>query len=189
MRIAPLLAALALSACAARGPLPDLPPRAGLGDRTTPALNALANAAESFARPSRLRARPAEAAVAAIQVEWLAEAAWQDPPFTRFGSFTPPAMNAARNELRAALGVADDASPTDVIAALDAAAAALARNDARAADAALSPPLFAPGAAARLGTLPRLPTVNDATFRALNDAEFGSPVERDDVALPFPARG
>ncbi|WP_426958080.1 hypothetical protein [Muricoccus radiodurans] len=178
---AALAAALLLSACGAYPDSPvQLPPGAGVG-RYSPTANAISGAAEAFGNPAALAGRPAEAAVAVERLEWLAEAVPRNLEFTNYSPLTAPALQAARAEVRAALGIAPDAPPSLVIGALDQASSALARGDAASADASLAPPAFAPGMVARLSRLPFLPQASFATSRARRDLEFG----RDEYEMGF----
>ncbi|WP_376092845.1 hypothetical protein ACE7GA_24430 [Roseomonas sp. CCTCC AB2023176] len=166
---------LALSGCAG-GPAGQvdipIPPRAAAGPYS-PAANVISGAAEAFASPARLAGHPAEAAIAVARLEWLAESVPRNLEFTNYSPITGPALQAARFEVRGAVGIAPDAPAAVVVPALDRAADALLRGDAAGAEAALPAPVFAPGTVARLATLPRLPQANAATRRAQRDLEFG----------------
>ena len=169
-----LLATLAMAACAPLGPPPPLTVAAASGPTNAPFYNAAAGAAEAFRDPALLAGRPADAALAVERLEFLAAQTYQSNGGPMGFTFTTqPALQAARYEVRRAVGIATDASPTAVVAALEAARDALTRGDARSAEAALVPPVFTPGTLARLSNLPRLPQANNATLRLIRDLEFG----------------
>lgn len=172
-----LLLALAGCSVPATEALP-VPPLAGLGNRA-PGYNAIQGAAEAFSSSSALAGRPDLAAVAVSRLEWETVAVGADRSFFTFSTITPPALSAARWEVRRALGIAGDAPPPAVIAAMEAAAPALARGDRAAAAAALPPPLFAPDIIDRLSSMPYLPQANLATRKAQADLEFGRDEDRE----------
>jgi hypothetical protein len=123
--------------------------------------------APAFADRARgLAGRPAEAAQAAAQLEFVTAAIPRDPRYAPIPEGVRRELLLARQELRDALGTADDAAPGAVVPALLAAAAALrAGNQARAAQA-LPAPTFRPGGArsvVRLGELGPLPQAAIAT--------------------------
>ena len=184
MRTAPFLSllsgALALAACAVPSsePVPPVPPLAGYGGQT-PERNAISGAAEAFGNTGVLLGKPADAAVAVSRLEWTTLAVGADRSFYNFSANTPPALSAARYEVRHALGIRTDAPAAAVMAGMESAAAALARGDASGARAALPPPVFSPDTLARLGTITRLPQANLATRRAQRDIEFGRSDDRD----------
>ncbi len=170
-------AALLLAAAAAcapsgqqrprQGPAVSLPADAvqGAGD---PARAAILEAAYAFGSPASLAGRPAEAARAVAQLEYLAS---EIPGGARWREFDPTvglALRSARQEVRAALGVAPQAPPQAVVDALFAASGALRANDGAAARRILAPPVFPNGAQTlqRLADLPSMPTANQATARA-----------------------
>ncbi|WP_424135159.1 hypothetical protein [Roseomonas chloroacetimidivorans] len=178
-RIAPLLV-LAVMGCTPvrQEPVPPVPPLAGQGTRN-PAFNAIEGAAEAFSGPARLAGRPADAAVAVSRLEWATLAVAADRSFFTFSTITPPSLQAARWEVRRALGIPTDVPGTVVINGMEAAAAALARGDTAAAAAALPPPIFPPDILTRLANLPRMPQANQATRRAQRDIEFGRIEDQD----------
>jgi hypothetical protein len=100
-----------------------------------------------------LAGRPAEAAMAlarfeAIDLEVANRRAW--PALSPSIGY---AMRTARNENRAAIGAAQQATPAEVITALTAAASRLRANDRAGAAAALQAPTFEPGGEATLDRL------------------------------------
>jgi hypothetical protein len=165
-----LLAAAA--ACAPSGQRPrqgpvSLPADAvqGAGD---PARAAILEAAYAFGNPARLAGRPAEAARAVADLEYLAS---EIPSGARWREFDPTvgsALRGAREEVRAALGVAPQAPPQAVVDAFFSASRALRANDGAAAQRIPAPPMFPDGAQTlrRLSDLPLLPAANQATNRA-----------------------
>ena len=171
---------LALAGCAAQQAevVPPVPPLAGYGPRS-PAQNAIEGAAEAFGDTRALAGRPADAAVAVSRLEWAALAVPADRTFFNFSAITPPALTAARWEVRRALGIQTGAPGTAVIAGMEGAAAALARGDQAGASAALPGPVFAPDTLARLSSLPRLAQANQATRKAQRDIEFGRDEDRE----------
>ncbi|PHK95606.1 hypothetical protein CR162_07080 [Pseudoroseomonas rhizosphaerae] len=181
-RCAALAAGLALLAgCALAPPEPPvtLPPVAARG-APAPATAAVRGAAAAFSAPERLHGRPALAAIAVAQLEYLAV----ELPSGRWGEvgMVSPSLLAARQEVRGALGISSGADPQAVIDSL--AAAATAPGGDPAAPALLPRTLFPLGGEEtwrRLGRLPRLPQANAATLRALRHWEFG-PEEPFDIS-------
>lgn len=188
IRRAALLPGLALglgllAGCALAPPEPPvaLPPLAARG-APAPTTAALRGAAEAFAAPQRLWGRPALAAIAVAQLEYIAV----ELPSGRWGDIgmAAPSLLAARQEVRGALGIASTAPPQAVIDALVAAASAPGGDPA--APGLLPEGLFPLGGAEvwrRLGQLPRLPQANAATQRALRHWEFGPEEPYDMVRL------
>lgn len=177
-----LLAALAaLSSCATPVAPLSLPPAAS---RTSPypLEAALYGAADAFAAPRRLEGRPAAAALAVAQLEFLAVEIPAGRHFRPLGSLVGPALQAARHDVRDYLGIPQEAAPQAVIDAL--AAAATVPGGDPAAPAQLPAALFPQGGAEvwrRLSALPRLPQANAATQMAVRQWEFGPPQELIDV--------
>jgi hypothetical protein len=167
-RLAGLLPLLLLGACA--GPaarsvtaLPERP-----GDAVTdPAHQAVFRAAYAFGDTSRLAGRPADAARAVADVEWLAVALPQDQRWIGASPLLFGRLEAARAELRGVLGIAPDAAPSAVTQRLFSAAAAL--DQGRRAEAAAA--LGGEDRLALLGALPPLPRTAFATHSA--QAELG----------------
>lgn len=155
-----LLAALLLFGCSAA---PGTPWLGGFGD---PVRGAALRAPVTLGDTSRWAGRPAEAAEAAAELEFLANEFATNP---RYAPEVNPAvtqqLDAARREMRGFLGIAPDAPPDLVRAGLRRAAAALRDGSRAGAEAALSSPVFAYGPSATLGRLasmPRLPRVAEA---------------------------
>ena len=166
----PLAALLAFAAC---GPQPpqvyaSLPADAivGAGD---PLRSAAANTSVVFGSPQQLAGRPAEAARAVAQMEYLAV---QIPNNPRFPGISPTAGSqfaAARGEWRGALGIPAEQPPQAVIESLYAASRALQTEQKDAAAAALPANVFPQGgqtALLRLALLPSLPLTNEAAVTA-----------------------
>ncbi|HYI84222.1 MAG TPA: hypothetical protein VEX11_13540 [Acetobacteraceae bacterium] len=160
-RIVPvLLSALLLIGCSA---MPGTPWLAGLGD---PVRGAALRAPSTLGDTSRWAGRPAEAAEAAAELEFLAGEFRNNP---RYASEANPAVSqqleAARQEMRSFLGVAPGAAPELVRAGLRRAASALRGGSMAGAEAALSGPAFAygpPATLGRLASMPRLPRTAEA---------------------------
>jgi hypothetical protein len=176
MRRAWLALALALLplSCAAPPPqtAPDaavLPPGAfgsGAGDTD---LRALALADNAFADSARTYGQPALAARAAAAVEYLAGAFATSPRWAGLEGQVKADMLAAREAVRAAIGVTPAAPSQRVVDALVAAGNALAGGDTAAAERALTGPAFAVPPAQvlqRLENLPYLRSANVATHEA-----------------------
>lgn len=136
----------------------------GLGD---PVRGAALNAPRMLGDTAQYAGRPAEAARALVQLEFLAHALATEP---RYAPEVSPTvlfqLRAARAEARAALGIAPDAPPEAVIAGLRRAAGALEDGSPARAEAALSAGrVFTLGpraTLARLGALPPLPRTREA---------------------------
>ncbi len=126
---------LAAAGCAPPGPQPQqgfvsLPPDAvqGAGD---PTRTAILNAAYAFGSPASLNGRPAEAARAVAQLEFLAS---EIPSGARWREFDPTVgleLRGARQEARAALGIAPEAPTQAVVDALLATSRALGAGTVR----------------------------------------------------------
>jgi hypothetical protein len=156
-----LLPLLLLAACAS--PDPAETHLFGFGD---PVRGAALNAPFLLGDTSRFAGRPAAAARAAVQLEFLDEAFRTEPPFMHDVSGAAlHALGQGKAELRQAIGIAPDAPPGQVMAQLREAAAALDAGSPARAEAALTGPAFPAGGAAvlaRLARLPRLPRVAEA---------------------------
>jgi hypothetical protein len=169
-RFLPLAAALAISGCTTSPPPPSarLPADAvtGAGD---PVRAAVSNTSDVFANQRRLDGRPAEAAIAIAQMEYMATEMPINPRFTNASTTLPIQFNQARVEWRGVLGIPMSIPAQAVINALYACARALNNGQQAAAIAALSPSIFQPGGDAtlqRLGDLPRLRATNQAAVAA-----------------------
>lgn len=140
----------------------------GLGD---PGRQAVLSTAYVFGDTRRVAGRPAEAARAAAQLEWMAVALPQEPHWRPAAPSLAPLLAGARDELRRGLRLAPGAPAIAVSPALAAAAEALAAGQVEAAARALDP--VAPGGGAgvlgRLDPLPPLPRAAFATRLAQDE--------------------
>ncbi|MBL6455345.1 hypothetical protein JMJ55_08435 [Belnapia sp. T6] len=135
----------------------------GFGD---PIRGAALYAPRNLGDTSRWAGQPAEAAVAAEQLEFLTDSLTTDP---RYAPEINPAvlqtLQTARTEMRGYLGIAPDAAPAGVIAGLRRAAEGLRAGSRARAEAALAGPAFTAGPTGtlqRLATMPRLPRTAEA---------------------------
>ena len=180
-----LSAVLLLAGCVA----PDQPPQGyarlpsdaveGAGD---PTRAAILNAAYAFGNPASLAGRPAEAARAAANYEFLATELPYGPRWRGFSGIVSTELAAGLRELRPALGIAPNAPAQAVVDGLYAASRALRAGDQPAAERVLSAPVFTAGGPAtlqRLAALPPLPRVAAASALAAQELDrqdrLGSP--------------
>ncbi|MFC7693140.1 hypothetical protein ACFQY5_29840 [Paeniroseomonas aquatica] len=165
----PLAALVAMGACTLPPPpqSASLPNDAvvGAGDPLRSAVNTTAFA---FSSQSQLAGRPAQAARAVAQMEWLTVELPGNPRLTNVSPTVFNQLVQARAEWRAALGIPAGAEAQPVIDALYAAARALGSRQSSEAAAALPASLFPQGAATltRLAALPGLPLTNRAAVGA-----------------------
>ena len=150
----------------------SLPPDAvvGAGD---PTRSAILNAAYAFGTPASLAGRPAEAAVAVAQLDYMASEITFGPRWREFDPTVGLLLRDARREVRNYLGISQDAAPQVVIDAFYTASRALRANDTAAAERILAPPVV-PNARQTLGHLtamPLLPIANQATARAAQELD------------------
>jgi hypothetical protein len=176
-RFAAVVAAMTFAACT---PGPNysprdnvsLPPDAvqGAGD---PTRSAILNAAYAFGTPSSLAGRPAEAAVAAAQLDYLASEITFGPRWREFDPTVGLLLQRARGEVRTYLGISQEAAPQAVVDSLYGASRALRSNDRTAALRIMAPPVYpnAEGTLGRLAAVPLLPTANQATARAAQELD------------------
>jgi hypothetical protein len=177
-----LIALPLLGGCAASGPgLPSvaLPPDAveGAGD---PTRAAIIGSAYAFGSPASLAGRPAEAAIAVANYEYLAVEIPTGPRWVGFSPIVGLELRRGLEDVRNAVGIAPGAPPQPVVDALYAASRALRAGNAEAARRLLSPPLFPAGGEAtlaRLSALPPLPRANFATSLAASEMNR---LDRDD---------
>jgi hypothetical protein len=138
--LAPLLAPLVAGCVPLTRPVPFVPVptslRLGLGDPAVAAINLLNDA---FSRPGRLAGRPAEAADAIAQIEWLVTDIATDQRWFAMSPLVLPALRAGRDEIRQAFGIAADATPAEVVTGFDGAAEGLRDFDVSVAGDALEP--------------------------------------------------
>ena len=149
-----------------------LPPDAvvGAGD---PTRSAILNTAYAFGTPASLAGRPAEAAVAAAQLDYLASEITFGPRWREFDPTVGLLLQRARAEVRGYLGVSQEAAPQAVIDLLYTASRALRANDRVAAERIMAPPVYANSrqTLAQLAAMPLLPTANQATARAAQELD------------------
>lgn len=129
-------------------------PQHGFAD---PGRQAILNTAAVFAAPSSLAGRPAEAALALAQAEFLAVDLGADARWVSFSPIAATQYADARAEWRAATGIAPGAAPQPVVDGLLAARGALQQGDRSGAERALTAPAFPGGGAATLARLAALP--------------------------------
>lgn len=124
-----------------------------------------------FGNPRSVAGRPAAAADAVAELEWLTVNLTTDQRWTAMQGTVPTQMRAGRDEVRAALGIPADASTDAVINALDATAAALRAGNRAGATSAIAAVTGQANAARALGVLdalPALPRAQQATAAAAN---------------------
>lgn len=162
-RVLPGLVAL-LAACAEPAAVPPVP-QPTVASVADPMRQAVIGAAFAFSDTTRLAGRPADAARAAAQLEWMAVALAQDQWWIGAVPTLFFQLRDAGEDLRGAIGLAPQASAVVVTRSLGEAAGALDRGDRAAAAAALAPvaPAGGEAALARLYALPALPRAAAAT--------------------------
>lgn len=171
---AALLVALAGCAAVPPGPVATLPSDsvAGAGD---PTRAAILGTAYAFSTPASLTGRPAEAARAAADFEYLAVELPQGPRWVEFTPVLATELARGQQELRAALGIVPGAPPQAVIDSLYATSRALNAGDQPAAERILSRPVFGPAGGAatlqRLAALPPLPRTGFAAMLAKGELD------------------
>ncbi|HYF08952.1 MAG TPA: hypothetical protein VD970_15120, partial [Acetobacteraceae bacterium] len=141
--------------------------QAGAADPDRAAILATAHA---FGAPGTLAGRPADAARAVANLEYLAASLPTDPRWFGMNPTVGLSLARGRDEARAALGIAPDAPPQPVIDRLYAASRALRAQDRTAAETTLAGAPFTAGGAGtltRLAALPALPRANEAGALAL----------------------
>ena len=142
----------------------------GAGD---PTRAAIINTAYAYGTPASLAGRPADAAVAVAQLDYLASEIPYGPRWREFDPTVGLLLQQARQEVRGYLGVSQEAAPQAVIDSFFAAARALRANDPAAVQRILAPPLVtnARQTLAHLSAMPLLPTANVATARAQQELD------------------
>jgi hypothetical protein len=176
LHAAALLAALAAACTPGPSYSPtdwvSLPPDAvvGAGD---PTRSAILNTAYAFGTPQSLANRPAEAAVAVAQLDYLASEIPFGPRWREFDPTVGLLLRQARQEVRGYLGISQEAAPQVVVDSLYTASRALRANDRAAAERIMAPPVYpnARQTLAHLTALPLLPTANQATARAAQELD------------------
>ena len=149
-----------------------LPPDAvvGAGD---PTRSAILNTAYAYGNPASLAGRPAEAAVAVAQLDYLASEISFGPRWREFNPTVGLLLQRARREVRDYVGVSQEAAPQAVIDAFYGTSRALRANDRAAAERILAPPVVPNSrqALAHLAAMPLLPTANQATTLAAQELD------------------
>jgi hypothetical protein len=165
-----LLALPLLVGCATMPPIETATlPRDAVVGAGDPTRTAVLTTNSVFGERSPAAGRPAAAARAIAQMEFLAVDLPQNNSFTGASSTLAPQLITARREWRGALDIAPEAPPQAVINALYAASRALENGQTEAAAAALPSSIFRRGGAAtltQLAALPRLPNTAAATGTA-----------------------
>jgi hypothetical protein len=184
-RLRTLSAVLLLAGCVAPSQPPQgyarLPSDAvvGAGD---PTRAAILNTAYAFGNPGSLAGRPAEAARAVANYEFIATELPYGARWRGLNGTVPTDLAAGLQELRPAVGIAPNAPAQAVVDGLYAASRALRAGDQVGAERILSLPVFTAGGPAtlqRLAALPPLPRVAFASQMAAQEMDrqdrLGSP--------------
>lgn len=163
--------ALPLLAACAQTPLPETAhlPRDAVTGAGDPARSAAFSTNAVFAQLHPAAGRPADAARAIAQMEFLAADLPSNNNLVNASPTLVPNLQTARREWRQALDIAPDAPAQPIINALFAAGRALDAGQAETAAAALPASLFRRGGAAtvtQLAALPRLPRTGTAAATA-----------------------
>jgi hypothetical protein len=159
--------AAALAGCAHIAPQPDT---ASIPVWAAPTWQgdyiAILHAQWAWANPSRTHGLPAQGALAVAEIDYLAGTLSTNPGWAALSAFAKMRMLQARVAVRAAVGIARDASSQAVVDAMLAVQAALEGGDRQAALTALNAPIFTLGperTLALLGALPYVEVANVAT--------------------------
>ncbi len=183
--VAALLLAGCIAACSPVPPPPDtaqLPPGVfGPQDQDIPAAQYAQNA---FSDAARTYGDPAAGAEAVLALDYLAGEVNTNPRWSSVSVATKAELLQARQDTRAAAGIAPNAPSQLVVNSLLAARNDLTAGNPDAAAAALNNPAFPGGGQAAvkaLANLPYIQTANVATIHAAN--EMDSPGEGD--SAPF----
>lgn len=139
---------------------------AGAGDPMRSAINSTTIA---FSSPSQLAGKPAQAARAVAEMEYLKVEVTSNPRSVGGSTTASTIFPTAQQEWRGALGIRPDAAPQPVIDGLFAASRALSVGNRAGAEAVLGLPVFTlggPATVARLASLPNLPVTNNAAQEA-----------------------
>ncbi len=149
---------------------------AGAGDPMRSAIN---NSTIAFSNRSQLAGKPAQAARAVAEMEFLKVEIASNPRSAGGSTTASTIFPSAQAEWRRALGISPAAPPQAVIDGMFAAARALQGGQPRSAEVVLSQPIFTlggPATLARLASLPDLPVTNQAAqeaSRVLRRSGFG----------------
>jgi len=175
-----LLALPLLAACTAMPPAETASlPRDAVNGAGDPTRTAVLTTSSVFAQQSPAAGRPAEAARAIAQMEFLAVDLPQNQSFTMASATLVPQLRTAQREWRSALDIAPQAQPQAVINALYAASRALESGQRDAAAAALPSSIFRKGGPAtltQLAALPHLPSTASASVTAQQAIQTGTPL-------------
>lgn len=147
-------------------------PRDSVQGASEPTRSAIFGTAYAFNTPASLAGRPADAARAVANYEYLAAELPTGPRWREFNPTVATQLATGLEELRPALGIAPDAESQPVIGSLYAASRALTAGDQAAAERALAAPIFTAGGAEtlhRLNALPPLPRVAQASALAATE--------------------
>jgi hypothetical protein len=125
----------------------------------------------AWADPSRTHGAPAQGALAVAEIDYLAGQLSSNPLWVTVSPFAKIRMLQAREDVRAVLGIAPDASSQAVVDAMLAAEEALDAGDRQAALAYLSVPIFTLGGEQTLARLNALPYVQTANIGTAMTAE------------------
>lgn len=174
-----LLALPLLAACVALPPGESaVLPRDAVNGAGDPARTAVLTASSVFQERAPAAGRPAAAARAIAQMEFLAVDLPQNNAFSNASPTLGSDFTRARAEWRGVLGIAPGAPAQPVINALYAASRAMEAGQTEAAAAALPATLFSRGGAAtlaQLGALPRMPSTAVAAATAQQALRTSSP--------------
>ena len=162
-----LMAGLALAGCALPPPpsTARLPPGA-FGSNADNDIMAINTASWAFSDPARTHGNLINATRAVLAIEYLAGELWTNPRWDYMSPLTKQFMLQARQEVRAALGIAPDA-PSQLVA--NALLALTASPTPATAAQVIRPPVFTLSpdeTIMRLENLPYLPIANKAAHRA-----------------------
>lgn len=170
MKLLPRLAALLLLAAAplacAPTPLPDSA-RMPLSGGTTPIISpegAVQLASYALGSPSRTRDDPVEAARAVASVDYLAGDFYANPHWVAISPLVKQRMLVGRQQARAAVGIAPDASSQEVVDRLIQVSNTVGNPELL--QAALASPVFTLGPDRTLAALNNLPYLPDANWAA-----------------------
>jgi hypothetical protein len=152
------------------GALPPVPASLQGGGMGDPGTNAINLTAAVFQRPASIAGNGAAAANAVAQLEYIAVDLATNQRWTQMPPLAVTQMREARDAVRQAVGIAPDATPTAVVQAMDAAAAAFRSGNRAGAVAALNGVTGGNGARAAdvLSALPNIPIASTATANAQN---------------------
>lgn len=143
--------------------------RRGAGD---PAVAAVGVTAYVFGQPRVVAGRPADAADAVAQLEWITVELATDQRWIGLRALVVPNLRIGRAEVRQAFGIPADTTPTAAVEAFDAVAQSLRGFDVTGAGAALEPLTGRAGISRALDLLDGMPVFPRAAF-ATAEAQRG----------------